>query len=61
MLRLFLSDTGLVERILIEEDPGYGLAQAAVTAFTSFQAQPAMRNGNAVPVTLRYPVRFSLQ
>lgn len=61
MLRFFLSDTGLVERILIEEDPGYGLAQAAVTAFTSFQAQPAMRNGNAVSVTLRYPVRFSLQ
>ncbi|MFA6733275.1 MAG: TonB family protein [Sphaerochaeta sp.] len=60
MLRLFLSDTGLVERILIEEDPGYGLAQAAVSAFTGFQAKPAIREGNAVPVTLRYPVRFSL-
>jgi protein TonB len=60
MLRLFLSDTGFVERILIEEDPGYGLAQAAVSAFTGFQAQPAMKNGTAVPVTLRYPVRFSL-
>ena len=61
MLRLFISDSGKVERIEVEEDPGYGLAEAAVKAFTDLQGEPALLEGKAVPVTLRYPVRFSLQ
>ncbi|MBK5247298.1 MAG: energy transducer TonB, partial [Peptostreptococcaceae bacterium] len=61
MLRLFLSSSGRVERIEVEEDPGYGLAQAAVKAFTGLQGKPAIFEGKAVPVTLRYPVRFSLE
>ncbi|MFA6680959.1 MAG: TonB family protein [Sphaerochaeta sp.] len=61
MLRLFISSTGKVERIEVEEDPGYGLAEAAVRAFTGLQGEPAILGGKAVPVTLRYPVRFSLQ
>jgi protein TonB len=61
MLRLFISASGKVERIEVEEDPGYGLAEAAVKAFTGLQGEPARLRGKAVPVTLRYPVRFSLQ
>ncbi len=60
MLRLFISVSGKVERIEVEEDPGYGMAQAAVKAFTGLQGEPAILGGKAVPVTLRYPVRFSL-
>lgn len=61
MLRLFISASGKVERIEVEEDPGYGLAEAAVKAFTGLQGEPAVLGGKAVPVTLRYPVRFSLK
>lgn len=61
MLRLFISVLGKVERIEVEEDPGYGLAEAAVKAFTGLQGVPALLGGKAVPVTLRYPVRFSLE
>ncbi len=61
MLRLFISETGMVERIIVEDDPGYGFADAAVAAFTAFQATPALLEGVPVPVTLRYPVRFTLR
>jgi len=61
ILRLFLAASGMVERIVVEEDPGYGLADAAVAAFTSFKASPALYNDEAVAVTLRYPIRFTLQ
>ena len=61
MLRLFISASGRVERIEVEEDPGYGLAQAAVRAFTGLQGKPAILEGKAVPVMLRYPVRFTLK
>jgi len=61
ILRLYISSSGKVERIEVEEDPGYGLAQAAVQVFTGLQGKPAVLGGKAVPVTLRYPVRFSLE
>jgi protein TonB len=61
VVRLFIAANGLVERIIVEEDPGYGLADAAITAFTSFKASPALYNDEAVAVTLRYPIRFTLQ
>ncbi|HKM08745.1 MAG TPA: energy transducer TonB [Sphaerochaeta sp.] len=61
ILRVFISSSGKIERIEVEEDPGYGLAQAAVKAFTGLQGKPAILEGKAVPVTLRYPVRFTLK
>lgn len=61
ILRLFLAPNGMVERIVVEEDPGYGLADAAIAAFTSFKASPALYKDEAVAVTLRYPIRFTLQ
>lgn len=61
ILRLFISASGMVERIEVEEDPGYGLSDAAVQAFVGLQGKPAILGGKAVPVTLRYPVRFTLK
>ncbi|MDT4762589.1 TonB family protein [Sphaerochaeta sp. PS] len=61
ILRLFISASGMVERIEVEEDPGYGLSDAAVHAFVGLQGKPAILGGKAVPVTLRYPVRFTLK
>ncbi len=61
VLRLFISSSGKVERIEVEEDPGYGLAEAAVRAFAGLQGEPAVLGGMDVPVTLRYPVRFTLK
>lgn len=61
MLKLFISATGLVERVVVEDDPGYDMGEAAVTAFLNFQTEPATKEGKAVAVTLRYPVRFTLQ
>ena len=61
LLRLFISASGKVERIEVEEDPGYGLAEAAIKAFTGLQGNPAILEGKAVAVMLRYPVRFTLK
>ena len=61
VLRLYISSSGKIERIEVEEDPGYGLAEAAVRAFTGLQGKPAILEGKAVAVMLRYPVRFTLK
>lgn len=61
IVRLFIAESGLVERIVVEEDPGYGLAEAAIAAFTSFKTSPALYKDTPVAVTLRYPIRFTLQ
>lgn len=60
MLRLFISSYGQVERVIVEQDPGYGFAEAAVRAFRGLTGKPAMKQGEAVAVTLLYPVRFTL-
>lgn len=60
MLRLFISSHGQVERVIVEQDPGYGFAEAAVRAFRGLTGKPAMKQGEAVAVTLLYPVRFTL-
>lgn len=60
VLRLFISELGLIDKILIEQDPGYGFAEAAVRAFDGLSVQPASRDGKPIRVTLTYPVRFAL-
>ncbi len=60
VLRLFILDNGVIERIVVEEDPGYGFAQAAKAAFLDMIVSPALLDGNPIPVTLTYPVRFTL-
>ncbi len=62
LLRLFIDEKkGNIERIIVEEDPGFGFAEAAIAAFSNFQTTPAIRETSPVPVTLLYPIRFSLQ
>ena len=60
-LELFVDATGAIRRIDILRDPGYGLGEAAVAAFTGILCTPAESNGVPVAVRYRYPVRFSLR
>jgi len=60
-LELYIDQTGLVRRILVLKDPGYGFAAAAVDAMTGLRCKPAMANGVPVAVRFRYPVRFAIQ
>ncbi|WP_319756268.1 energy transducer TonB [uncultured Sphaerochaeta sp.] len=60
LLRLFIDEEGKIEQIIVEEDPGYGFADAAIAAFTNFRVAPAIHDDVPVPVTLLYPIRFSL-
>nr|WP_319775921.1 energy transducer TonB [uncultured Sphaerochaeta sp.] len=60
LLRLFIDEEGKIVQIIIEEDPGYGFADAAIAAFTNFRVAPATHDEVPVPVTLLYPIRFSL-
>lgn len=61
VLRLFIDVKGNIERIVVEEDPGYGFAEAAIKAFSNIQTTPAVLGSKPVPVTLLYPIRFTLQ
>lgn len=61
VLRLFITSDGTIEDILVEEDPGYGFAEAALTAFTDVVVTPAYIDGKAVAVTMLFPITFSLR
>jgi protein TonB len=61
LLRLHISSAGVIESISVIEDPGYGFSDAAVAAFSGLTCKPAFLVGKAVPVTLLYPVRFTLK
>jgi protein TonB len=61
LLVLYISDTGMVDRVDILEDPGYGFGEAAKVAFLGLKGEPAMRNGKPIAVMIRYPIRFSLR
>ncbi len=53
-LELHIDRTGRIRNILVLKDPGYGFAQAAVTALEGMVCQPAAANGEAVAVKFRY-------
>lgn len=61
LLELWISATGSIDRMTVLEDPGYGMAQAAITAFTGLAGTPGSLNGKNVAVRMRYPIRFALQ
>lgn len=61
LLELWISATGSIDRMTILEDPGHGMAQAAITAFTGLAGTPGSLNGENVAVRMRYPIRFALQ
>ena len=60
-LELFIDSDGIIRKIEILKDPGYGLAAAAVKALEGVSCTPALANGKAVAVRYRYPVRFMLK
>ncbi len=60
-LELFIDSEGIIRKINILKDPGYGLAEAAVKALDGIVCAPAQANGKAVAVRYRYPVRFVLK
>ncbi len=61
-LELFIDNTGLIRKIEVLKDPGYGFAEAAVKAFEGIKrCKPAEANGIPVAVRYRYPIRFTLK
>ncbi|MBN1617323.1 MAG: energy transducer TonB [Spirochaetales bacterium] len=60
-LELYIDQTGLVRKIQVLKDPGFGFAESAVEALTGVRCKPAIANGQPVAVRFRYPVRFTLQ
>jgi protein TonB len=60
-LELFIDTAGVIRKIQVLKDPGYGFADAAIEALTGIRCKPAISNGSPVAVRYRYPVRFTLQ
>jgi protein TonB len=60
-LELFIDREGVIRKIDVLRDPGYGLAEAAVAAFRGITCTPAEANGEPVAVRFRYPIRFQLR
>jgi protein TonB len=60
-LELFIDQSGIIRKVKVLKDPGYGFAEAAVAVLQNVLCKPAMANGVPVAVRFRYPVRFSLQ
>lgn len=60
-LRLFIEESGVIERMVIEQDPGYGLAEATIKAFEQLNPLPATQDGVPIAVTMVFPVRWQLQ
>jgi protein TonB len=60
-LELLIDAAGKIRKVTVLKDPGYGFAEAAVTALAGIVCTPAMIDGQAVAVRFRYPVRFALK
>lgn len=60
-VRLYISEQGIIERIVVEEDPGYGLAEATIKAFGQINPRPAVKDNVPIAVTMVFPVRWALQ
>lgn len=60
-LELFIDSEGIIRKIEILKDPGYGFAEAALDALKDVVCVPATANGQKVAVRFRYPVRFTLK
>lgn len=59
-LRLTISETGALVRVDVLEDPGFGLASAAVEAVRRSRFTPARRAGRPFTAQALLPVRFTL-
>jgi protein TonB len=64
ILELFIDRHGEVQRVqILKEDPeGRGFGEAAAKAFQGLRGTPAEdKNGTAIAVRYRYPVRFTIR
>ncbi len=61
ILELSIDAEGVIRRIVVLKDPGFGFAEAAVTALRGVRVKPAQAGGQAVAVRYRYPIRFTLK
>jgi protein TonB len=60
VLELYIDKAGVIRKIIVLKDPGYGFAEAALKAMEGIRCTPAMANGSPVAVRFRYPFRFTL-
>lgn len=60
LLRLTVAETGALVNVDILEDPGFGLAAAAVEAVRRSRFNPARREGKPFTAQALLPVRFTL-
>ncbi len=60
-LELFIDHEGIIRKVEVLKDPGYGFAEAALAALEGIVCVPAKANGKTVAVRFRYPVRFTLK
>lgn len=58
-LELYIDEHGVIRKIVVLKDPGYGFAEAAVRALQGLTVTPAEANGKPVAVRFRYPIRFT--
>jgi TonB family protein len=60
VLRLHFDRNGIVQRIEVVEDPGYGFVAAAIEGVKKSKFRPASRNGRNVSAIALLPVKFVL-
>jgi protein TonB len=60
-LELFIDKSGAIRRMTVLKDPGFGFAEAALSALSGIICSPAKIDGQSVAVRFRYPVRFKLK
>jgi periplasmic protein TonB len=62
ILLLYVDKEGLVRKVEILKDPGFGFGESAAKACLGIKATPPKDiNGNAIAAKVRYPVRFTLK
>jgi protein TonB len=62
LLKIYVSDTGLVEDVLVEGSAGHqDLDLAAMDAVKKWRFEPAKRGNQLIAVWVMLPVRFALR
>jgi protein TonB len=60
-LLLYIDKTGIIQKIEVLKEPGYGLGDAVKTAMAGIVCEPARANGEPVAVRYRYPIRMKIK
>jgi protein TonB len=60
ILELSIDNGGVIRKIVVLKDPGYGFSEAAIKALSGIHVIPAQAGGEPVAVRYRYPIRFTL-